>query len=308
MAIRSVLQSCYRFLLRRLSGYGFGQFFFIKPLSDLLRSRLRSVATIQGHVMHLDRHDTLQLFLKGIHDPVETELVKRILKEGDVVIDIGAHIGYYTLLFAKAVGPCGRVFAFEPAPESFSLLRRNVENNKYHNVSLIQAAVCDTNGRMFLFLSGQDPVDHRIYDPGDGRTPVEIEALRLDDYLEDKASTVSFIKMDIQGAEVAAMRGMNNILRENSDIKMLVEFWPRGLTAINVRPEEFLVNLESYGFHLYYVNENACRLQRIDSRASMASWMPKEKSYANLLCAKQPLADSLRDVGGDRAARPAESR
>ena len=69
-----------------------------------------------------------------------TALVKRIVRNGDIVVDIGAHIGYYTLIFARLVGPKGKVFAFEPEPNNFNLLIKNIKINGYKNIIPVQKA------------------------------------------------------------------------------------------------------------------------------------------------------------------------
>jgi len=119
-----------------------------------------------------------------------------------VVVDIGANIGYYTLIFARLVGEQGRVFAFEPDPANFSLLAKNVAVNNYHNVELIQKAVSDQTGNARLYLSPKSTVDHRIYSSNDNRKFIDVEAVRLDDYFLDNNGKIDFIKMDIQGLKV----------------------------------------------------------------------------------------------------------
>lgn len=80
--------------------------------------------------MFLEATDCLGLLTHEIHEPLMTEIIKRETKEGDVVLDIGAHIGYYTLMFARLVGKEGKVFAFEPDPDNFTLLKKNIEINR----------------------------------------------------------------------------------------------------------------------------------------------------------------------------------
>ena len=79
-------------------------------------------------------------------------MIKQEVKEGNNVIDIGANIGYFTLLFAKLVGPNGKVFAFEPDPTNFSILKKNIEENNYDNVILSQKAISDKTETTKLFL------------------------------------------------------------------------------------------------------------------------------------------------------------
>ena len=90
--------------------------------------------TVHGHRMLLDRYDTLDLRRQGIFEPLATALLPLLVGDGDMVIDVGANIGYYTLLCARLVGKRGLVYAFEPEPQAFALLEQNVALNGYRNV------------------------------------------------------------------------------------------------------------------------------------------------------------------------------
>ena len=112
--------------------------------------QVKSRAIVRGRVMHLDPSDTgvtPLLFYRGMMDPLETQLVQELVRSGDTVIDIGANVGYYTLLFSELVGETGRVIAFEPDPNNFALLERNVLGNGCRNVTLVPKAVAATTGR-----------------------------------------------------------------------------------------------------------------------------------------------------------------
>jgi tRNA G37 N-methylase Trm5 len=124
---------------------------------------------VQGHKMYLDSKESLDLSIYGVYEEYETDLIKKEIDRGDVVLDLGANIGYYTLLFAKKVGDEGRVYAFEPDPTNFSLLKKNVEINGYRNVVLIQKAVSNKNGKLKLYLNEDNKGDHRFYNSHDGR-------------------------------------------------------------------------------------------------------------------------------------------
>src|SRR5262249_36182110 len=151
----------------------------------------------------------------GVYEPFETGLLQNQLRPGDVVVDVGANIGYYTLLFARCVGPRGRVFAFEPDQTNFDLLRRNVERNGYTNVTLVRKAVAAQSGKLRLYLCEDNKGDHRTYDSHDGRPSLEIDAVSLDDYFAGERGSIALIKMDIQGAEEGALRGMRRLLADN---------------------------------------------------------------------------------------------
>ena len=129
------------------SGKGLGKIPGIVPFYKLICKTLKPKRiisiTCQGNKMYVDGRDkniVPDLLSKGAYEPFETELFKKNLEKGEVVLDIGAHIGYYTLIAAKIVGNEGKVFAFEPAPDNYALLEKNVNANGYKNVILEQKA------------------------------------------------------------------------------------------------------------------------------------------------------------------------
>src|SRR5262249_36832247 len=135
-----------------LAGRGLRRYRWVNQFHALVLRHVKArEATVLGHRMRLDTCDSLELSIHGIYEPAETRFVEANVPRGGCVLDIGANIGYYTLLFARAVGPAGRVFAFEPEPENFDLLRQNVRSNGYENVRMENLAVADENGWLNLF-------------------------------------------------------------------------------------------------------------------------------------------------------------
>jgi len=270
-----------------LFGHGIGEFYPVKVINSFTISHLKSsFAEVQGHKMFLDSIDTLGLSINGIYEPLETELVKKEVKKGDVVLDIGANIGYYTLIFAKLVGEEGKVFAFEPEPTNFALLKKNVEINGYKNVILVQKAVSNKTGKLKLYLCEDNLGDHRIYDPHDGRKSVGIEAIRLDDYFEGRDLKIDFIKMDIQGAEGGAIQGMLNLLRKNKTVKIVTEFWPGGLKRFGTDANEYLKLLTELGFKLYEINEQKEK-KPVNIPKLLERYTPEKEDFINLLCIRE---------------------
>ncbi len=121
-----------------LSGHGLGR---VKPIrwayNHLYQWLKPRWVWVQGHKLFLDKLDTLELATREIYEPLETQLLLKRLKPGQTFVDIGANIGYYTLLAARQVGPAGRVYAFEPDEENFKLLQKNTEINGYSNVTSV---------------------------------------------------------------------------------------------------------------------------------------------------------------------------
>jgi FkbM family methyltransferase len=248
---------------------------------------------VQGHrmVVHSESRDRVisQLLRhNGVFEPWETELVKAELRPGDTVLDVGANIGYYTLLFARLVGPRGKVYAFEPDPDNFALLSHNVRLNGYRNVVLVNKAVSDRPGAARLFLSDSNTGDHRIYDSCDGRPSLPIETTDLDSFFRAFKGYFDFIKFDIQGAEWAALQGMKGILARHDRLKMVTEFWPFGLKRYGASAADYLTFLQQQGFALYDIDETGGRLSRVDPAELLGRYDPDREDYTNLWCVKLP--------------------
>lgn len=184
---------------------------------------------VYGHRMFVDARD--QGFrlnsLVGTEPQGDDAFFGRTIKKGQTVLDLGANIGLYTLLFAKYVGPAGKVIAFEPGPLSSSLLRANIWMNGYQNVKIEQAVVADKSGTMDLHVCPTGESDNRAdgsIDPSNNWPRITLPCFRVDDYLGD--TPVDFVKMDIQGSEFAALRGMPRTLERNKAIQIVMEFTP----------------------------------------------------------------------------------
>ena len=282
--MKGTLITSLRFVRPVVQGSGIGRFSLTKTVLKHLKS---DYEMIQGHKMVLDSKDSLNLFLNGIYEEFETNFVKKEIKKGDVVLDIGANIGYYTLIFAKLVGETGKVFAFEPDPINFSLLKKNIEINGYKNVVLIQKAVSDKSEKLKLFLSETNNGDHRIYNWDGSRKSVEIESIKLDEYFEDTKQRINFIKMDIQGAEYGAVSGMTNLLNQNKSVKIISEFWPTGLKRFGGSAIKYLELLEKNDFKLYELNEKNKRLDPVSDEYLLKTYANDNKSYTNLFCTRE---------------------
>src|SRR5215813_1559879 len=164
---------------------------------------------------------------KAYTDHAERRLLRQILVPGGVAVDAGANIGIYSQFLARCVGPAGAVYSFEPAPENFERLRAAARG--FSNMYLLQAAVGERSGKSELYLSNTLNVDHRTYSTeNSARRVVQIDMVALDDYFRP-GQRVDFIKMDIQGYELHALRGANRVLADNPAAKLLLELWPYGL-------------------------------------------------------------------------------
>lgn len=248
-----------------------------------LVSRYKSDYTeIEGRKMYLDKNDSLKLSLYPYANE-QTNFFKNNIKQGDIVLDLGANIGYFTCLFAQLVGKTGKVFAFEPEPNNFKLLKKNVEVNGYKNVTIEQKAVTNKTSKIKMFLSNS-PKDHRIYDPNDNRDFIEIDAIALDDYFKDFDQEINFVKSNVQGADFGAFEGMLSLVEKcKSNIVMALEFSPVLLKGFGSDPEKFVDLLIKYGFKIHDIRLYE-KILPISKEQLLQEYTVENKKGGFLLC------------------------
>jgi FkbM family methyltransferase len=187
----------------------------------------------------------------------EDDIIKRFTpKEGDIVVDIGAHIGLYTIISSKRVGVNGKVVAIEAHPSNFEMLNSNIKLNQLNNVIPLNYAVYSKETKVKLYLpSGESGfTKYNTIMPNWINTRekfVEVNANTLDYLLqlnEIRQEEVNWIKIDVEGAEFEVLKGATNVLSKSKDIAILMEL--HGPPHI-YRPkvEEFL---RSYNFKIEF--------------------------------------------------------
>jgi FkbM family methyltransferase len=175
-------------------------------------------------------------------------------KLGDTVVDVGAHIGLYSLIAAKRVGSSGKVIAIEPDPENCKLLRGNVEINKLTNVSILELAAFSSTSKLKLYLPGKERGFTKLSTLMANRAVtenfLEIDATTLDCLLVTQGITeVNWIKIDVEGAELEVLKGAANTLSESKDIALLIEVH----NVNNMDLYSAIVKLlRSYGFDIKF--------------------------------------------------------
>jgi len=279
-----------RFHIFSLSGMGLIRYYPIRKIVEYFWSFLKSdFVEISGHKIFLDSKDSLFLSIDGNYDSYETEIAHQQIKKGNIVLDIGANIGFYTLIFAKLVGDKGKVIAFEPEPSNFGILKKNVETNGYKNVILVPKAVSDKNGEIKLYLSSFSNAIPRIHKSDFCDRSIEIESVRLDDYLKtiNFQERIDFIKIDVEGAEVKVLEGMRSTIQKNNNVKILVEFAPVSIKESGYAPEKLLEMLKGNGFNLQSINSKARKLEPVNTKQLLKSYTARKKNFINLLCSKQ---------------------
>ena len=187
-----------------------------------------------------------RIAVKRSYEPHVTRTLRQLLKPGTSFVDIGANIGYYTLLAAAHVGSSGKVIAFEPSSDNCGILRMSLQANHFTNVNLYPFAVADVEG---IVGFGMDDSNGRISLDDPASAAYQVRAVTLDTFLKDQPQ-IDVIKIDIEGAEGRALYGMRNIIRRHHPV-ILTEFSPRGLSiASNISPEEYLNQLRDLGYQI----------------------------------------------------------
>jgi FkbM family methyltransferase len=269
---------------------------FLGPVVGLLVFKVSSdserPSMINGHKMVLAQGNRYPPFAmaQNKYEQETTRLLKRILEPGMTFIDVGAHVGYYTLMAAKQVAPTGRVFSFEPEPSNYDILIGNIHLNEYSNVKTVNKAVSSRIGTTTLFLTALDNGRHSTYRHGLPESgSVEIETTTVDAFLEAEGwPEVDLVKIDVEGAEMDVLDGMGQLLHKSDAPKLIVEFNPSLLQSAGVIPAVLLERLTSAGFQVNYIDENKGLSPLEPTRqSSVISKLVKTGGSANLLCTRE---------------------
>jgi FkbM family methyltransferase len=229
----------------------------------------------------LDRLVALGLHRLGWMGRDEAMLLRRLVRPGMQVIDVGANIGLYSLLLARLVEQSGSVLAFEPEPNLFAILRENCASNNAANVTPFQCALGRTSGLASFHRSAFNSGDNRLENASLGHDAVEVRVERFDDLQPD--GRPDFVKIDVQGHEFAALSGMERALSANPEVQVFFEFSPAGLRRAGTAPELLLAFFRERGFELY--ETEGARLKKSRSARELDSDL-RGGRYTNLLAAR----------------------
>jgi FkbM family methyltransferase len=228
--------------------------------------------TVFGHAMYADSRDLSlapHLFLQGYWEPDLTRFFLHLVKPRMRIVEVGANVGYYTLLACSLVGPEGRVIAFEANPAAATLARRSLSVNGFlSRARIVVMAVTDAPGTATLHRLEHRQGDSGLFDfsdnqlafPDDRVTKLEVPATSLDSFLE-KDEPIDLIRMDVEGAEPLVFDGMRGILERRPHLKILLEFFPDAIRRSGRDPAVFLGSITAMGFRIQTVGAGG-RLQQ----------------------------------------------
>ena len=223
---------------------------------QLMSLKLNKVKTKLGTTLVLDRNDSLNLSFNKIYELNVVEYLNRILKKDFNVIDIGANIGYYTTYFSNK-SSMGKIFAFEPEIENLNILYKNIDINNCKNVKVFANSVGEEDKDSYLYLSQDNTGDHRCYDvSNDKRLTQKIIQVKLDNI--DFSVKIDLIKIDIQGFEYSAIKGMSQLIKRDRPI-VISEFWPNAIKSNGDNPIDILHFFNDLGYSVVNL-ENSKRI------------------------------------------------
>jgi FkbM family methyltransferase len=213
----------------------------------------------ESGTMYLDREDMAvsgSLALSKF-EPYETAIFKEMVKPGMTIVDIGAHIGYYTLLAAKQAGPHGKVYAFEPEPKNFALLSKNITANNANTIKTFNTALSDQSGTRELFIEKYNKGHHSFAKNVNTVETIRVTTTTLDETMKNNGSPeINILKIDVEGAEPIVLRGMRETIKRSPKMTIFTEVYPRSMTKLGESAEAYLNELTSMGFTLSVIDES----------------------------------------------------
>lgn len=196
--------------------------------------------------MYLRDHSDIWGFIQdGEYEPEEVELVKSLVKPKHVCMDIGANIGFYTILLSKI---SHKVYAFEPEPSNYDLLTDNLVLNKCYNVDASMDAISDENKATELFLCDSNHGMHRLYKSRWCGRSIPVRAVTIDDSWRGH-ERLDFVKIDVEGSESSVISGMRKTIEKHHPI-MLIEFHPPTLVEAGSNPELLYLRIREMDYNI----------------------------------------------------------
>ena len=226
-------------------------------------------STVFGSQIAGDTSDIIQQYVYyfGVWEPHLTRWIERRLRPGDTFIDVGANIGYFSLLASKLVGDSGAVVAIEASPKTFGLLQANLARNLAQNVRSVNVAASDRKGRVRLFRGPDDNIGLTTVF-GDPSFPFEseVDTAPLSILLTpEEVQNARLIKIDVEGAEWSVVAGMGPLLCSGRhDLEIIVEVTPELLAQQGKRAEDLVRVFRDSGFQAY----------RLENDYSPQSYLP----------------------------------
>lgn len=287
-----MMNNVMRVITKPFIGSGIGCY---KPINDLYRYACRlfvnsDVIDINGFKMTTESCNSMPgLLINQEYEAYNAFILKQIVRRDMTVVDIGANNGYLTLMLSGLVGENGVVISFEPASAHYINLKRNIELNNFKNIIANNVAISDKVSETPLYYSGYRGATYTQYCSNPDDKFSLIKTTTIDKYLGDNKLKVGVIKMDIDGYEVYALRGMRETIK-NNDVKLLIEYSSPHIIKAGCRAKELWDTIRYLGLTSIYLLDEKKKHISLCTYDDVVRYSTdnifKRDNGATLLCAK----------------------
>lgn len=215
----------------------------------------QTIRTHHGLLMSIDPFDFVgrHIYVEGIYENECANLILTLLKPGDCFLDVGANIGYFTLLAVKAVGPQGVIHAFEASPRILGMLKTNITLNNFDNIEVHPKFVSDTCEKVSFYIASSDNLGRSgMLDPGDAAEKIDVSSITINSLLP-LLPRVKVAKIDVEGAESLVLLGMSDIIARDKPY-IIFELTQELLFQAGTNATEVCEYLRKYGYTLYRID------------------------------------------------------
>jgi FkbM family methyltransferase len=279
----------------------------------LARSPAKSIAIPGVGRLDLRLHDRPDIWISDpirrgeTFDPHVLSILREFIEPGSVFVDVGANIGWFTLIGSRLAGPNGRVFAIEPDPRNCDILGQNIAHNGCQNVSVYPVAAGAADGKAFLYRSADNQGDHRLSVASDRTDRRKVRVRTLDGLLLRRTARIDVVKMDTQGSETAVLNGMTQLFLANPRVRLILEFWPHGLADCGSSATELTAALSPRPSLLWLLlHDGSVAPVTLDdiNRLARDEFAPATFRHADLVSIAADDGDALRILGEKERAAP----
>ncbi len=265
----------------------------------ILTSRLRTgilpnPVEIGGHKFFYgpSSRSSIYDYLGDKYEMETAQMVDKLLQAGDVFVDVGANIGYFTLKAASRVGITGKVHAFEPFPETYEALEKTVLANEYgERTNVSCTALSDAPGEQKFFLATRGSNFHSQVTTRQDQPFIVVPVTTLDDYFEriDYAGPVKIVKIDVEGAEINVLGGMSKTAQASPDLSVIFEYHPSFVKETACSGGNLFEALGRLKITKFYVLDSLNEPTEVNPSYQDFDRHVKQYSYVNVLARKLPL-------------------
>lgn len=227
------------------------------------------VTEVEGLIIAVPRNEWRMAAYHAFRGPMEpgvTTIVRTFVRPGSVFVDVGANIGFYTVLAGRLLSGEGKVHSFEPTPATYRILKDNVQVNGLLETGIVQLhqlAVSDRPGKARLWTFSGDCGHNTLFKDQLADADIEVQSTTLDYFLSSE-QRIDLIKIDVEGAEPLVFAGMLNLIRRNPQLHIIVEFAPVHLRRAGFEPNAVLELFRTAQFEIHHIHEQTGELSLLE--------------------------------------------